>query len=145
MSAELDRVEAELAERRRRLEELVPVQEELDGAFERVLAGLVEPAAHFQSELLGPETAVGTRWVAQRDRSLVEAEDVLRERTQALDEREQELEARQLRAGVDLQVRKDELDRREGEREALAAPVERRDAELSAYVAQLQALQRRSG
>src|ERR687892_571713 len=101
--------------------------------------------AQFQSELLGPESAVGTQWVARRDRSFAEAEDVLRRRSQALDEREKELEARQLHVGTELQLRRDELERRESAVEEIAARVERREAELSAYVAQLQELQRRAG
>jgi hypothetical protein len=52
--------------------------------------------------------------------------------------REQELEAREVRIGVDLQVRQDELDGRERELAELEERLARKERELRAYVAQLQ-------
>ncbi len=189
-AADLERLEEALRERRRRIDDLTPLQEDLERSFDALLAGLENRAgtaagraeelgrriqrlgageaelaererlfteksdrvrveqgrlaererdlARFHRELLDPEAAEATQWVARRDRSFAEAEQDLRERAGALEQREKELEARQLQVGVDLRLRKEELERRERELSALSERLARRESELSAYVAQLQ-------
>ena len=69
----------------------------------------------------------------------------LADRRRQLDEREKELETRRLKAGLETQMRRDEVERRERELAEREAVLDRRTEELRAYVAQLQALQRHSG
>ena len=105
---------------------------------QRRLADRERDLAQFQRDLLDPDAALGTQWVAQRDRSFVEAEGLLEERRRELDAREQELDEHRVRADSQLQLRRDELERSEQDLAELRERLDRREQELNAYVAQLQ-------
>jgi len=69
---------------------------------------------------------------------VAETEQLARDRLEDLNCREQELEAREVKTGVDVQVRLDELERRERELVEMEQRLTRKERELAAYVAQLQ-------
>jgi hypothetical protein len=82
------------------------------------------------------------------ERDLMQANfagESLAHRRRELDDREKQLEARRLKAGLETQLRRDEADRRERDLAEREAALDRRTEELRAYVAQLQAQQRHSG
>jgi DNA repair exonuclease SbcCD ATPase subunit len=168
----LEQAEAQLAQRRRRIEELTPIQRELDRAFDRTLADLAARSAHVAAQLSALEqrlkrVAQSEAELAQRERSFTERSDRIRIDQRRLAERERALSA--LREGPTpadrdaLDTRARALDEREQEIQTrrLHADVElrarkedlerreraldRREAELRAYVAQLQQLQRNPG
>jgi hypothetical protein len=105
---------------------------------QRRLADREKELAEYQRDLLDPDAALGTQWVAQRDRSFAEAESILEERRRDLDAREHELEDRRVHDGAAFQLRQEELDRTERDLTELRERLERREQELNDYVAQLQ-------
>lgn len=145
------RVAAETAALQERLEKLAESEAELT-ARERIfteksdrlrveqrrLADRERDLAEFQRDLLDPDAALGTQWVAKRDRSFTEAEEALEERACELEAREREREERRVHENAELQLRLETLERRELELQELRGRLERRQEELHAYVAQLQ-------
>jgi chromosome segregation ATPase len=127
--------EAELAERER----LAAYRRERLTAEQKLLAEQERELVQDKTDFASAETvAQTTRWLEHREKRLAENEELARQRVEDFGRREQELEAREVRIGVDLQVRQDEVERRERELEELAERLARKERELRAYVAQLQ-------
>src|SRR5919108_4878822 len=120
---ELQQAEEQLAQRRRRIEELTPIQRELDRAFDRTLADVGARSAHVAAQLSALEqrmrrVAESEAELAQRERSFTERSDRIRIDQRRLAERERALTAVRGPAATDhreLDTRARALDERERE------------------------------
>jgi hypothetical protein len=127
--------EAELTERER----LAAYRRDRLRSEQKLLAERERELVDAEGDLLSAETATqATRWIEHRERRVNDNETIIQERLEDITRRERELEAREVRTNVDLQVRQDELDRREGELAELGEKLARKERELRVYVAQIQ-------
>lgn len=127
--------EAELTERER----LAAYRRDRLRSEQKLLAEREREIVDSEGDLLSAETATqATRWIEHREKRLNDNETLIQGRLEDVGRREKELEAREVRINVDLQVRQDELDRRERELTELEEKLERKERELRVYVAQIQ-------
>jgi DNA repair exonuclease SbcCD ATPase subunit len=127
--------EAELTERER----LAAYRRERLRSEQKLLAEREREIVESEGDLLSAETATqATRWIEHREKRLNDNETLIQERIEDVGRREKELESREVRINVDLQVRQDELDRRERELAELEEKLARKERELRVYVAQIQ-------
>ena len=127
--------EAELSERER----LAAYRRDRLRSEQKLLAERERELVDAEGDLLSSETATqATRWIEHREKRLNDNETLIQERIDDVACREQELEAREVRTNVDLQVRQDELDRRARELAELEEKLARKERELRVYVAQIQ-------
>jgi DNA repair exonuclease SbcCD ATPase subunit len=134
-TTKLVEAEAELTERER----LAAYRRDRLRSEQRLLAEREREIVDAEGDLLSAETAgQATRWIEHREKRLNDNETLIQERLEDVARREKELEAREVRTNVDLQVRQDELDRRERELVELEENLARKERELRVYVAQIQ-------
>ena len=127
--------EAELGERER----LAAYRRDRLRSEQKLLAEREREIVDAEGDLLSAETATqATRWIEHREKRVNDNEALIQERIEDVARREKELEAREVRTNVDLQVRQDELDRRERELADLDEKLARKERELRVYVAQIQ-------
>jgi uncharacterized protein len=127
--------EAELTERER----LAAYRRDRLRSEQKLLAERERELADAEGDLLSAETATqATRWIEHREKRLEDNEALIQERLSDIAQRESELEAREVRTSVDLQVRQDELERRERDLGELEEKLARKERELRVYVAQIQ-------
>jgi uncharacterized protein (DUF3084 family) len=130
-TTKLVEAEAELTERER----LASYRRDRLRSEQKLLAEREREIVDAEGDLLSAETATqATRWIEHREKRLNDNEALI----QDVARREKELEAREVRTNVDLQVRQDELDRREKELAELEETLARKERELRVYVAQIQ-------
>jgi chromosome segregation ATPase len=127
--------EAELTERER----LASYRRDRLRSEQKLLAEREREIVEADGDLLSAETATqATRWIEHREKRLNDNETLIQERIEDVGRREKELESREVRINVDLQMRQDELDRRERELAELEESLARKERELRVYVAQIQ-------
>jgi DNA repair exonuclease SbcCD ATPase subunit len=88
--------------------------------------------------LFDQETARASEMLDRRERRVGEVEEILRDRATDLDAREAEVERREVKINAEIQLRWEEVDRRERELAELEARLVRKERELASFVAQLQ-------
>lgn len=134
-TTKLVEAEAELGERER----LAAYRRDRLRSEQKLLAEREREIVDAEGDLLSAETATqATRWIEHREKRVNDNETLIQERLEDVARREKELEGREVRINVDLQVRQDELDRRERELTELEEQLARKERELRVYVAQIQ-------
>lgn len=88
--------------------------------------------------LFDQEAARASEVLDRRERRVGEVEEILRDRATDLDAREAEVEQREVKVNAEIQLRWEEVDRRERELAELQARLALKERELASFVAQLQ-------